>query len=57
MDIKFYVKKKQIAPLTKCYNPPIVRNKPLGAPAVVKLVYSIKNIPKCFQLCSSISYD
>ena len=47
----------QIAPLTKCYNPQLVRNKPLGAPVVVKLVSSIKNIPKYFQLCSSISYD
>ena len=45
--------KIQIAPVTKCYN----RNKPLGAPAAVKIMYSIKNIPECFQLCSSISYD
>ena len=57
--ITYYVftLKKQIAPLTKCYNPLLVHNKPIRAPAVVKLVYSIKNIPKCFQLCSSTSYD
>ena len=27
--------KKQIASLTRCYNPPLVHNKPLGAPTVV----------------------
>ena len=30
---------KYIAPLAMCYNPPLVRDKPLGAPAFVKLVY------------------
>ena len=37
--ITFYVQ-KHIAPLAMCYNPPRVRDKPLGAPAFVKLVYS-----------------
>ena len=37
--IMFYVQ-KPIAPLTMCYNLLLVRNKPLGAPAFVKLVYS-----------------
>ena len=32
--------KKHVAPLTMCYNPPLVRGKPLGAPTFVKLVYS-----------------
>ena len=34
--ITFYVQ-KHIAPLTMCYNPPLVHNKPLGVPAFVKL--------------------
>ena len=36
--IKIYVQ-KHIAPLAMCYNPPLVCDKPLGAPASVKLVY------------------
>ena len=30
---------KHIAPLSMCYKPPLVRDKPLGAPASVKRVY------------------
>ena len=36
--IKFYVQ-KHIAILAMCYNPALVRDKPLGAPASVKQVY------------------
>ena len=36
--ITFYVK-KHITHLAMCYNPPLVRDKPLGAYAFVKLVY------------------
>ena len=36
--ITFYVQ-KHIAALVTCYNPALVRNKQLGAPASVKLVY------------------
>ena len=36
--ITFYVQ-KHIAPLAKCYNPPLVRDKPLGVPAIVNLIY------------------
>ena len=32
-----------IAALEKCHNPPLVRDKPLGAPAPVKLVYSVND--------------
>ena len=35
--ITFYVQ-KQIAPLAMCYNPPLVRDKLLGAPASANLV-------------------
>ena len=35
--IMFYVK-KHIAHVSMCYNPPLVRDKPLGTPASVKLV-------------------
>ena len=28
-----------MAPLAMCYDPPLVRDKPLGAPAFVKLLY------------------
>ena len=43
----FYVQ-KYIAPLEMCYNPPVVRDKPLGAPAFVRPVYfdDIKSISK-----------
>ena len=37
-DILFYVQ-NHIAILAMCYNPALVRNKPLGAPASVKWVY------------------
>ena len=37
-DIAFRVK-KHIAPRAVCYNFSLVHNKPLGAPAYVKLVY------------------
>ena len=37
--VSSYVK-KHIVHLAMCYNPPIVRDKPLGAPAFVKLVYN-----------------
>ena len=50
-NISRFMSKIQIAPVTTCYN----RNKPLGAPAAVKLMYSIKNIPKCFQQCAPAS--
>ena len=30
---------KHIAALEKCHNPPLVHDKPLGAPSSVKLVY------------------
>ena len=36
--ITFYVKKHR-AVLAMCYNPALVRDKALGAPASVKLVY------------------
>ena len=36
--IMFYVQ-KDIAPLWMWYNPPLVRNKPLGVPASMKGVY------------------
>ena len=36
--ITFYVQ-KHIAALGRCYNPELVRDKPLGVPASVKLVY------------------
>ena len=38
--ISFYVQ-KQIVAMGMCYNPALVRNKPLGAPESVKLVHSI----------------
>ena len=37
-SITFYVQ-KHIPPLVMCYNPPLVRDKPLGAPAFVNLVH------------------
>ena len=37
-DIKFYFK-KIIAPLAICYNPPLVHDKPPGAPTFVSWVY------------------
>ena len=36
----FYVQKHIIA-MAMCYNPALVLDKPLGAPASVKLVYSL----------------
>ena len=33
---------KYTAPLAICYNRPLVHNKPLGAPAFVRLVYYIE---------------
>ena len=36
--ITFYVQ-KHVAALEMCHNEPLVRDKPLGAPAYVKLVY------------------
>ena len=36
--ISFYVQ-KHIAALAMCHNPPLVRDKPLGVPTSVKLVY------------------
>ena len=38
--ITFYVQ-KYIAALAMCYNPGLVRDKPLGAPASVKLIYYV----------------
>ena len=32
---------KHIVALENCHNPPLVRDKPLGVPASVKLVYSL----------------
>ena len=40
-NMKFYVH-KHIAHLVMCYNPSLVRDKPLGAPAYVKLVYCLE---------------
>ena len=37
-DIMFYLQ-NHIAALAMCYNPALVRDKPLGAPASVKPVY------------------
>ena len=39
-DIKLYVQ-KQIAPQAICYNPTLVRKKPLGVPTFVRWVCSI----------------
>ena len=39
-DIAYYVHKR-IVPLAVCYNSPLVRDKPPGAPAFVRLVYSL----------------
>ena len=36
--IAFYVQ-KHIAPLAMCYNPRLVHDKPLGAPAFAKLIF------------------
>ena len=36
-------KNRSTAPLCMCYNPPLVRNKPLGAPTFVKLVYCTRH--------------
>ena len=48
--ITFYVK-KYIATLAMCYNPSLVRGKPLGACAFVKLVYwTAKWQPSCLCL-------
>ena len=48
--ITFYVK-KHIATLAMCYNPSLVRGKPLGACAFVKLVYwTAKWQPSCLCL-------
>ena len=38
--IKFYVQKRVVA-MGMCYNPALVRDKPLGAPASVKRVYYV----------------
>ena len=38
--IMLYVQ-KHITPLVMCYNPPLVRDKPLGVPAFVKLIYLV----------------
>ena len=40
--IVFYVQ-KHIAHKTICYNFPLAYNKPLGAPAFVKLVYQMND--------------
>ena len=42
--IMFYIQ-KHIAPLAMCYNPPLVRDKPLGAPTLVKLSYFLVMSP------------
>ena len=52
--IMFYVK-KHTAPPAMCYDPPLVRDKPLRLPAFVKLVYLIQQnaiivIPECDAL-------
>ena len=39
--VTFYV---HIASLAMCYSPPLVRDKLLGAPAFVKLVYYIRYV-------------
>ena len=44
--------KKNIALLAMCYNPALVSNKPLGAPASVKQVYYI---PQYTAGCNSLS--
>ena len=33
-----------------CYNPPLVRDKPLGAPVFVKLVYCVSSPPELWVL-------
>ena len=38
--ITFYVK-KHIAGLARCHNPSLVRDNPLGAPASVKMIYTM----------------
>ena len=38
--ISFYVKKREVA-MGMCYNPALVRDKPLGSPVSVKRVYWI----------------
>ena len=55
--ITFYVQ-KHIAFLAMCHKPPLVRDKPLDAPASVKLVYSIlcsQNKLWVHKKCSSVT--
>ena len=51
--ITFYVQ-KYIAPLAMCHNPAIVHDKPLGAPASVKLVYWMLPLQRTEPLFSEI---
>ena len=50
--ITFYVQ-KHIASLAMCYNPPLVRDKSIGAPVFVKLVYLtggfVAVLPRCLS--------
>ena len=50
--ISFYVQKRVVA-MGMCYNPALVRNKPLGSPASVKWVYC--NSPYCLHQIRSTS--
>ena len=55
-DIKFYVQKPKV-PLAMCYNPSLVHDKPLGAPAFVKLVdYAIIKKTETMLLCESYGW-
>ena len=45
--------KKYIAALVMCYNPALVHDKPLGAPAYVELVYLLGGYGAFMNLCMS----
>ena len=49
-DLAFYVQ-KHIASRAMCHNFLLVRDKPLGAPAFVRLVYW-SSLPKEYELCN-----
>ena len=56
LRIAFYVQ-KHIAALAMCHNPPLVRDKPLGAPASVKLVFSEQQVGQIHQNLKSVIYN
>ena len=56
--ITYYILcQKLIATLAMCHNPTLVRNKPLGAPASVKLVSSEQQMDKSIKTLKSAIYN